>query len=129
VLLQVGKISFTGSPMSVLGHLLDHVQVLPISLAVAISAPALGLPHGDQFDRILAATAKAHKLVLITKDANIVGAGIVPTVWCGKHHEAQPADKRQPDDRRRYALTVFLINSGTVVGPTPPETGLMAPLP
>ena len=81
LLLQLGKISFSGSPTQVLGQLLDHVQVLPISLAVAIMAPALRLPHGDQFDRIIAATAKAHKLVLITKDANIADAGVVATVW------------------------------------------------
>ena len=81
LLLEVGKISFTGSPAHVLGRLLDHVQVLPISLAVALAAPTLRLPHGDQFDRIIAATARAHGLTLITKDANITDAGVVPTVW------------------------------------------------
>lgn len=81
LLLQSGRISFTGNPATVLGHLLDYVQVLPISLPVAIAAPALKLPHSDQFDRIISATAKVHRLTLITKDANITGAGIVPTVW------------------------------------------------
>lgn len=81
LLLQSGKISFTGSPANVLGQLLDYVQVLPISLSIAIAAPALKLPQGDQFDRIIAATAKVHKLVLITKDANITDAAIVPTLW------------------------------------------------
>jgi len=81
LLLQSGKISFDGAPARVLGKLLDFVQVLPISLPIAIAAPALRLPHGDQFDRIITATAKCHQLVLITRDANIVDSGIVPTLW------------------------------------------------
>lgn len=81
LLVQSGKISFTGSPSSVLGHLLDFVQVLPITLPVALLAPTLALPHGDQFDRIITATAKVHRLTLITKDANITDAEIVTTVW------------------------------------------------
>jgi PIN domain nuclease of toxin-antitoxin system len=41
----------------------------------------LALPHGDQFDRIIAATAKIHRLPLITKDANITDASVVATLW------------------------------------------------
>lgn len=81
LLLHSGKISLTGSPAAVLGRLLHYVTVLPITLEIAVSAPALPLPHGDQFDRIITATAKAHKLILITKDANITDAGIVATLW------------------------------------------------
>lgn len=81
LLMQSGKISFSGNPATVLGHLLDYVQVLPISLPVVIAAPALKLPHSDQFDRVITATAKVHRLTLITKDANITDAGIVTTVW------------------------------------------------
>jgi PIN domain nuclease of toxin-antitoxin system len=44
-------------------------------------APTLALPHGDQFDRITAATAKVHRLPLITKDANLADAGLVSTYW------------------------------------------------
>lgn len=81
LLLHLDKISFKGSPATVLGRLLEHVQVLPISLPVATLAPALSLPHGDQFDRIIAATAKVHRLVLLTKDANIADSGVVATAW------------------------------------------------
>lgn len=81
LLLQTGRISFAGPPAKVLGQLLDHVQVLPITLPIALAAPALPLPHGDQFDRIITATAKVHRLTLITKDANITDAGVVPTLW------------------------------------------------
>ncbi len=56
-------------------------SVLPISLPVAIAAPALALLHGDQFDRIITATAMVHRLTLITKDANITDSGLVTTLW------------------------------------------------
>ena len=63
-----------------LGKVLNYVSVLPITLEIAVAAPALALPHGDQFDRIIAATAKIHRLPLITKDANTTDAGVVETV-------------------------------------------------
>ena len=55
--------------------------MLPISLEAGLLAPSLALPHGDKFDRIITATAKIHKLTLITKDANITDSGIVLTLW------------------------------------------------
>jgi PIN domain nuclease of toxin-antitoxin system len=81
LLIHSGKISFKTSPASVLGRLLDFVIVLPITIEIALAAPALQLPHGDQFDRIITATAKIHRLALLTKDSNITDSGVVPTVW------------------------------------------------
>ena len=81
LLLHLGRISFRGSPAAILEQLLNYVAVLPISLDIAIAAPALALPHGDQFDRIITATAKVHRLALVTKDANITDAAVVTTVW------------------------------------------------
>jgi PIN domain nuclease of toxin-antitoxin system len=81
LLLHSGRIAMEGSPRAVLGKLLNYVSILPITLEIAITAPALALPHGDQFDRIITATAKVHRLPLITKDANITDAGVVVTVW------------------------------------------------
>jgi PIN domain nuclease of toxin-antitoxin system len=82
LLFHSGRIAFKGgSPAAILGALLDFVVVLPISLDIAILAPTLRLPHGDQFDRIITATAKVHRVPLITKDANITDASVVPTVW------------------------------------------------
>ena len=81
LLLHLGRISFRAAPTTVLGAMLNYVSVLPITLDIALTAPALALPHGDQFDRIIAATAKVHRLPLVTKDANITDAGVVATVW------------------------------------------------
>lgn len=81
LLLHSERIRFRGAPATILGHLLNFVTVLPITLDIAILAPALALPHGDQFDRIITATAKIHRLTLITKDANISDAAVTPTLW------------------------------------------------
>lgn len=81
LLLHAGRVSFRGSPATVLGNLLHYVTVLPITLNIAIAAPALALKHGDQFDRIIAATAKVHDIPLITKDANITDSAVVTTLW------------------------------------------------
>ena len=81
LLLQAGRLAFDGSPGTVLGHLLNYVTVLPITLEIAMIAPALALPHGDQFDRIITATAKAHRLPLITRDANITDSAVVSIFW------------------------------------------------
>ena len=81
LLVHGGRISFRGSPATVLGHLLNYVSVLPITLEIALAAPALALPHGDQFDRIIAATAKVHRLPLITKDANLTDSAAIETIW------------------------------------------------
>ena len=81
LLLHSGRMSFSGSPRTVLGSLLNYVTVVPITLEIAIAAPALALPHGDQFDRIITATAKVHRLTLITKDANIEESSLVTTLW------------------------------------------------
>jgi PIN domain nuclease of toxin-antitoxin system len=73
--------SFKGSPATVLANLPNCVTALPVTLAITIAAPALSLPYGDQFDRIISATAKVHRLPLVTKDANITDASVVLTIW------------------------------------------------
>ena len=45
--------------------------------SAALPAP----PPPIQFDRIIAATAKIHRLALITRDANITDSGAVDTLW------------------------------------------------
>jgi PIN domain nuclease of toxin-antitoxin system len=81
LLLHSGRISFNGSPATILGKMLNYVTVLPITLENAIVAPELALTHGDQFDRIITATANVHRLPLITRDANIGDSSLVSTVW------------------------------------------------
>ncbi|MFY9925420.1 MAG: type II toxin-antitoxin system VapC family toxin [Opitutaceae bacterium] len=81
LLLHSGRIAFKGSPATILGSMLNYVTVIPITLEIAIAAPELALPHGDQFDRIITATAKIHRLPLITRDANIGASSEISTIW------------------------------------------------
>jgi PIN domain nuclease of toxin-antitoxin system len=81
LLRHLERISFKGSPVTILAAMLDYVTVLPITLEIALAAPELPLPHSDQFDRIITATAKIHRLPLITWDANISTSSAVVTVW------------------------------------------------
>lgn len=81
LLVDADRISFSESPERAVRELLEFVTVLPITLEIGLLAPTLPLPHGDQFDRIITATAKLHKLPLMTKDANITDSGIVSTLW------------------------------------------------
>lgn len=81
LLAAAGKIKSGTSHLSALRHMLEYVTLLPISLEIGLLAPTLALPHGDQFDHVIVATAKVHRLTLITRDANISDSGLVPTVW------------------------------------------------
>lgn len=81
MLAHMGRISFKGSAQAALEPLLEHVTVLPITLEIALAAPDLPLPHGDPFDRIIAATAKEHRLPLITRDANLGACPGLATLW------------------------------------------------
>ncbi len=78
---HAGKITLEGRAAAGVRQLLEHVTVLPITLEIGLLAPTLALPHADQFDHVITATAKLHKLTLITKDANITDSGIVNTLW------------------------------------------------
>lgn len=78
---HVGKITLAGGAAVGIRQLLEHVTVLPITLEIGLLAPTLALLHGDQFDRVIVATAKVHRLTLLTRDANITDSGLVSTVW------------------------------------------------
>jgi len=59
----------------------DKLTVLPIDSSIAADAVTLALPQRDPFDRVITATARAHDLVLITKDRRITKAKVVSTLW------------------------------------------------
>jgi len=59
----------------------DKLVVLPITARIAKNATTIALPHRDPFDRVIAATAIAHDLVLVTNDRQIVDSNVVSTVW------------------------------------------------
>lgn len=59
----------------------EGIELLPLTPAVATASVSLVDFHGDPADRLIVATAMTHGAALVTKDANIIGAKIVKTVW------------------------------------------------
>jgi PIN domain nuclease of toxin-antitoxin system len=59
-----------------------HVEVLPLTVDVAIESEQLGDSFPlDPADRLIAATARVHDLTLITADRPIRSTGAVRTLW------------------------------------------------
>ena len=58
-----------------------RVVVLDVTPEICTAAALLADFHGDPIDRILAATAIEHDVVLVTKDARIRSSGAVRSSW------------------------------------------------
>lgn len=56
------------------------VQEAPVTREVAIATESLALEHHDPADRVLAATALAYELTLVTSDRKLIAASWLPTV-------------------------------------------------
>lgn len=76
-----GTIALRPDVASALEAFADRLVVLPIDARVAADAVRIGLPHRDPFDRVITATARVHGLTLVTKDRQIVEAGVVSVIW------------------------------------------------
>jgi len=59
----------------------NSFRILPIDPATAVRAMSLDLPHGDPFDRVIAATAVIQGIPLLTRDRQITSCQEVATVW------------------------------------------------
>lgn len=87
VLLEISYLSAKGRIADadgldvLLGKVAESFRVLPINPEIARLALELDLPHGDPFDRVIAATAKAHAIPLLTRDREITDSGVVATIW------------------------------------------------
>jgi PIN domain nuclease of toxin-antitoxin system len=81
LLVKKGRLTVATEPDKVLPRIAALFTVLPLSADIAWDAANLELPHGDPFDRVITATARCHRLTLITKDEKITAARLVPVVW------------------------------------------------
>ena len=81
MLVAKGRVQLTCGCEQLLAKIVASFRVVPIDPQIAQLALALDLPHGDPFDRVIAATAKIHQIPLLTRDRAITGAGVVETVW------------------------------------------------
>ena len=59
----------------------SKVKVLTIDARIAAEAMALSLPQGDPFDRIIVATARRHRIPLVTCDRAVSESGLVEVIW------------------------------------------------
>lgn len=58
-----------------------RVKVLPLSVDVALASYAWPADfHGDPADRIIAATANVHRLILVTSDEKLLARGDLQTL-------------------------------------------------
>ena len=56
------------------------IQVLPFTYDIAAEVAALGTALRDPADRAIVATARVHRLRLLTSDQRIIESGLVPVV-------------------------------------------------
>jgi PIN domain nuclease of toxin-antitoxin system len=78
LLMERGRLGFDGSSERIPELLLDRMphREAPLTRAVALATRAVTLEHRDPADRLLAATAAAFDLTLITADRHLVtGSG------------------------------------------------------
>ncbi len=59
----------------------EQLIVLPITARIAADAANLSWKQKDPFDRVITATARAHRLTLVTKDRAIIRSNLVPILW------------------------------------------------
>lgn len=78
---QKGRIELSESIHQYLKELENHYPVLPLQAPIAAEAFQLDLPQADPFDRVIVATARYHRLPLITRDAEITVSGLVEVIW------------------------------------------------
>ena len=64
-------------------HQLDTnptLRIFPLTTDIAQEVAALGSSLRDPSDRVIVATARIHRLTLLTSDQRIVGSNLVPVV-------------------------------------------------
>lgn len=81
MLVEKGRIKCESSIAATLATIASKVTVLSIDPAIAAEAMKLTLPQGDPFDRVIVATARRHKLPLLTCDRAITESGLVEVIW------------------------------------------------
>ena len=74
-----GRIKDADGVDALLAKVADSFRVIPISPEIA--RLALDLPHGDPFDRVIAAPANTCSIPLLTRDRSISASGAVTTLW------------------------------------------------
>ena len=83
-LIDKGRIQVEGTPDRFLTRLAGRAGLALLEITPQIAALSVEFPPdfpGDPADRIIAATARAHGLPLVTKDANLRDSRLLRTIW------------------------------------------------
>lgn len=84
LLIDAGRIVVQGSTEAFLKLILQRPRLFMLDLSPEIAALAFQFPTdfpNDPADRIIAATARAHGLPLVTKDRRLQDNELVQTIW------------------------------------------------
>ena len=81
LLVQAGRLELTGSLAEFFGDLNSDPAfcLLPLTYEIAIEAASLA-PLRDPADRTIAATARVHRLRLVTSDQRTIKSELVPVI-------------------------------------------------
>ncbi len=81
-LLSRGRVRTIGTIEPTIRQLVEGVTIVPISIDVAILTAYFPPDFSsDPMDRIIAATARAEGLPLVTADERILGCPLLKTIW------------------------------------------------
>ncbi len=84
LLIDTGRIVVHGSPETFLTRVVARPRLIVLDLSPEIAALAFQFPAdfpADPADRIIAATARAHGLPLVTKDQRLQECTLLQTIW------------------------------------------------
>ncbi len=79
-----GRVIPHGTPETWLDALIDRSGVTVKDITPAVAALAAHFPDGfpgDPADRLIAATARAEGMALVTRDVRIGASRVVETIW------------------------------------------------
>ena len=84
LLIDAGRVVVRGSTEAFLRLMVQRPGLFVLDLSPEIAALAFQFPPdfpGDPADRIIAATARAHGLALVTKDRRLQECALLRTIW------------------------------------------------
>jgi PIN domain nuclease of toxin-antitoxin system len=84
MMLARGRVIAPGTPEAWLGMLIDRSAVIVKEITPAIAALATHFPGhfpGDPADRLIAATARAEGIPLVTRDTRMRASPLADTIW------------------------------------------------
>ena len=76
MLTRKGRVELDEDPVLWARRTLGLLQLheAPLTTEVALETSAIGIPHSDPADRLIAASARVFDLTLVTADAKLIGA-------------------------------------------------------